>query len=269
MIDIGVNLLHPQFEGDRELVVDRAAAVGITGMLLTATDLQTAAATIDFCASSERQAIQMRTTAGVHPHDAKDAPENLADLLRTLAGSPEVRAIGETGLDFNRNFSPPDLQISVFETQLRLAADLALPVFAHDRDSDGQVYRLLKKYAHLLPGMVVHCFTGSAADLDRYLDLGCAIGITGWVCDRRRGETLRGIVSRIPLDRLMIETDAPFLLPQNAPPDWYQHNAGIRRRNEPALLPWVAAGIAEATGRLLQEIREGTAANARRLFGLD
>ncbi len=268
MIDIGVNLLHPQFDRDRLAVVDRAVAEGLTAMLITATDLAATTATIEYCDAHAHPAIQLQTTAGIHPHDARHAPENLSDVLRELALSEHVRAIGETGLDFNRNFSPPDIQAHVFEQQLSLAADLSLPVFVHDRDSGGQVYRLLKKHAHLLPGMVVHCFTGNAAELDAYLDLGCSIGITGWISDSRRGTTLREIVGRIPLDRLMIETDAPFLLPQNAPADWYQHNAGVKRRNEPALLPWVAAGVARATGSSLQEVTERTAANACRLFGL-
>lgn len=274
MIDIGVNLLHPQFDPDRQAVINRAATSGITGMLITATDLDTTRAAINFCEAHPGSSPVLASTAGVHPHyakDAKDAEEDLTETLRELAHSPHVRAIGETGLDFNRNYSPPDIQLRVFEQQLCLAADLALPVFVHDRDSDGAVFQALKKHAHQLPNMVVHCFTGTASELNHYLDLGCAIGITGWICDQRRGGSLREMVDAIPLDRLLIETDAPFLMPQNVPKDWQKVNApgASRRRNEPALLPWVASAVAEATGTPLVDIIEATRSNAARIFGPD
>jgi TatD DNase family protein len=267
LIDIGVNLLHPQFAADRQAVLDRARSAGVEQMLITATDLTMAAAAIDLCGASN----DLFCTAGVHPHDAKDAPQDpevLAEELRQLAMRPAVRAIGETGLDFNRNFSPPDVQRRVFDTQLVLAGELGLPVFVHDRDSDGAVYEALARHAAGLSGMVVHCFTGSSQDLDRYLALGCAIGITGWICDKKRGGLLRELVGRIPLDRLLIETDAPFLLPQNAPRNWQKTNApgASSRRNEPALLSFVAEGIAEATGIPAAEIIAASSHNARQLF---
>ncbi len=270
MIDIGVNLLHPQFAADRQAVLDRARSAGVERMLITATDLPMAAAAVSLCKGTD----DLFCTAGVHPHDAKDAPtdpEALREQLRLLARESAVRAIGETGLDFNRNFSPPDVQRRVFETQLGLAGELGLPVFVHDRDSDGAVYEALARHADRLPGMVVHCFTGSGEDLDRYLALGCAIGITGWICDRKRGGELRALVGRIPLNRLLIETDAPFLLPQNAPKNWQKTHApgSSSRRNEPALLAYVAAGIAGASGVPAADIIAASSANARSLFRLD
>jgi len=266
MIDIGANLLHPQFDADRAGVVDRARAAGVTRMLVTATDLPMTAAAVELCASAD----DLFCTAGVHPHDAKEAPSDLSDRLQDLARHIAVRAIGETGLDFNRNFSPPHVQRQVFETQLCTAGKIGLPVFVHDRDSNGAVYEALKRHADNLKGMVVHCFSGSGEDLDRYLALGCRIGITGWVCDRKRGQTLREQVGRIPLDRLLIETDAPFLLPQNAPGGWQQEHApgASSRRNEPALLPYVATGIADATGVPVAEIVSASTRNARELFNL-
>lgn len=267
MIDIGANLLHPQFDADRAAVIDRARQAGVQRMLVTATDLDMAQAAIRLC----RENGDLFCTAGVHPHDAKEAPDDLSERLKSLAADRDVRAIGEAGLDFNRNFSPPDLQRQVFEIQLQVAAELQLPVFVHDRDSDGAVYEALKRYADKLPGMVVHCFTGSETDLDSYLSLGCAIGITGWLCDRKRGAPLRELVDRIPLDRLMIETDAPFLLPQNAPGNWHREHAPgtSRRRNEPAMLGYVADGIAAVTGLSTTEIIAASAANARSMFRLD
>ena len=266
MIDIGANLLHPQFDADRQDVIGRARQAGVQKMLVTATDLAMTQSAIELCAGTD----DLYCTAGVHPHDARNAPEDLAAELKSLAGQPAVRAIGETGLDFNRNFSPPDVQRQVFDVQLAVAADLNLPVFVHDRDSDGAVYAALAGYADRLPGIVVHCFTGSETDLERYLSLGCAIGITGWVCDKKRGGPLRELVGRIPLDRLMIETDAPFLLPQNAPKRWQQIHApgASSRRNEPALLPYVAEGIAAASGAPVEEIMAASSRNAEKLFRL-
>ena len=267
MIDIGANLLHPQFDADRAAVIERARAAGVTRMLVTATDLAMAEAAIALC----RREADLFCTAGVHPHDAKDAPADqaaLAERIAQLAADPVVRAVGETGLDFNRNFSPPEMQRRVFETQLTVAGELGLPVFVHDRDSDGAVYAALARHSGRLPGMVVHCFTGSSEDLDRYLELGCAIGVTGWISDKKRGESLRELVGRIPLDRLLIETDAPFLLPQNAPRSWQKAHApgASSRRNEPALLPFVAEAIAEAAGVPAAEVIAASSRNAKELF---
>ncbi len=159
-----------------------------------------------------------------------------------------VRAIGETGLDFNRNYSPQPAQRAVFDAQLALAVRLQLPVFVHDRDSNGAVADALSRHRAALRDVVVHCFTGSEADLLRYLDLGCHIGITGWICDERRGSALKQLVARIPDDRLLIETDAPFLLPRTLSP------RPKNRRNEPAYLIWVARAVAEARGQTVEAV---------------
>jgi TatD DNase family protein len=265
VIDIGVNLLHPQFDDDREAVLARARAAGVHQLLVTATDLTMAARAVDWC-----EAHDLYCTAGVHPHDAKDAPADLAERLADLARSPRVKAIGETGLDFFRNFSPPSTQHRVFDVHLQAAGKLGLPAFVHDRDSDGAVYAALRRHRDRLPGVVVHCFTGTADDLSRYLALDCHIGITGWVCDERRGQELRALVPLIPLERLLIETDAPFLLPHDTPRTWHAEHApgASRRRNEPALLPLVAARIARERRVSTETIVRETAANARRLFDL-
>ncbi|MGD8832383.1 MAG: TatD family hydrolase [Pseudomonadales bacterium] len=265
MIDIGVNLLHPQFDPDRTAVVDRARAAGVTGMLVTATDLTTAEAAIDLCARTD-----LYCTAGVHPHEAKDAPADLSERLLELAGNDRVRAIGETGLDFHRSFSPHEIQRRLFDVQLEVASTCGLPVFVHDRDTGGAVFDELRPRAARLAGVVVHCFTGTSEDLERYLDLGCFIGITGWVTEKRRGVELREVIRDLPLEKLLIETDAPFLLPHNVPGGWREANAPgtRRRRNEPALLPWVAAGVAEAMSVSVEDVIRHSGDNARRLFGL-
>ena len=181
--------------------------------------------------------------------------------LRALAAQDPVCAIGEAGLDFYRNFSPPEDQHAVFDAQIRLAAELGLPLFVHDRDSGGAVYDALMNQAGQLNGVVIHCFTGDEADLRRYLAAGFHIGITGWVCDRRRGERLRGLIPQIPIDRLLIETDAPFLLPNGA-----DSPTADKRRNEPCLLPFIARAIADLLDMPTSELACQTTTNARRLF---
>ena len=190
--------------------------------------------------------------------------------LREAAGRAPVRAIGETGLDFNRNFSPPDVQRRIFSAQLECAVEVGLPVFVHDRDSNGEVAEHLERYRADLSGAVVHCFTGSADDLERLLALDCYIGITGWITESKRGAPLREIVRRLPLDRLMIETDAPFLLPRNLPKHWHREHApgASSRRNESALLPYVAAGVAAALDIDVEAVVAASTANAVKLFGL-
>lgn len=259
MIDIGVNLLHEQFAADRDDVVARAWDAGLEHMIVTGTDVDSSRQAADFAAGDPR----LSATAGIHPHHAGGAPTGWRRELAGLVRLPPVVAVGETGLDFNRNFSPRADQERLFAEQLELAAEVDLPVFVHDRDAGETVAGCLREAARMESGVVVHCFTGSAGDLERYLDLGCHIGITGWVCDRRRGGPLRDLVPGIPLERLMIETDAPFLRPHTAPRD---HHG---RRNEPALLPWVARRLAELHGIDEAELAARTAANARRFFRLD
>ena len=203
------------------------------------------------------------STAGVHPHDAKSLDDRTLVALRALMDAPEVVAVGECGLDFNRDFSPRPKQEQAFAAQLVLAAETGLPVFLHERDAHDRFLAILKEHWPHLTGGVVHCFTGSAAALDAYLELGLHVGITGWVCDERRGKGLRGMVGRIPLNRLMIETDAPFLTPRITP-------SGVKlpRRNEPSFLPHVAEAVAQCAGQPLSVIAAQTTATARAFFAL-
>ena len=262
MIDIGANLLNGQFRDDLDAVLSRAREAHLTHILVTGADLADSSAAIDLCARHE----DLSCTAGIHPHNAGEAlraGEDWLGRLRALAAAPQVRAIGETGLDFHRNFSPQPAQRRVFAAQVALAAQLPLPLFVHERDTGGTVYDILASQAERLPGVVIHCFTGSEQDLKGYLNKGFYIGVTGWVCDRRRGETLRHLVPKIPLDRLLIETDAPFLLPYGA-----QSPSAHKRRNEPCLLPFIAAFIARLRGITTEEVATQTTANAKRLFNL-
>jgi TatD DNase family protein len=264
VIDIAVNLLHQRFAADREEVLQRATAAGVASMLITSTDLNATEKAIAYC-----ELHDMFCTAGIHPHDANGAAEKYVDELTLLAQSDRVKAIGETGLDFNRNFSPPATQRDIFSQQLRLACELQKPVFVHDRDSNGEVYDQLHEFDKELNGVVIHCFTGTRTDLHRYLEAGYFIGITGWVCDVRRGEELRSMIPDIPLEQLLVETDAPFLKPHTVPADW-QANLSRRnsKRNEPALLCYVIAQIAQLHECEPNTIAAITTRNALTLFDL-
>lgn len=254
-IDIGVNLGHRRFARDREAVVARAREAGVEAMVLTGTSV----------AESEQAAELAHTfgevaTAGVHPHDAASWDDAAADALRALAARPEVVAIGECGLDFDRDFSPRPAQERCFEAQLALAAELELPVFLHERAAHARFLALLEPWLPKLPAAVVHCFTGEGDALDAYLARDLHVGITGWICDERRGTHLKALVPRIPAGRLMVETDAPFLTPRDIRPR--------PKRNEPALLPHVGAAVAAARGETPGALAAHTTRTARAFFGL-
>jgi TatD DNase family protein len=259
LIDIGVNLGHASFNADRQQVIDRAIAAGVYKMVVTGTSIKS---------SLEAQTLASRfpdilySTAGVHPHNAKNCNNETIKMLRDLAKHKEVVAIGECGLDFNRDFSPRPVQERWFEAQIELACELKLPLFLHERDAHQRFVEILSKYRNQFDAAVVHCFTGNGEELDAYLDLSLHIGITGWICDERRGLHLRDLVRRIPLNQLMLETDAPFLTPRNMQP---KPKDG---RNEPAFLPQVLRSVASSTGKSTDEIADATTNTALAFFQL-
>ncbi len=259
MIDIGVNLTSSQFTGDEDTVVARARDAGVTGMILTGTDIESSREANSLAA---RYSGYAWSTAGVHPHDAKTVDDLALPAIRALAGKESVVAIGECGLDFNRDFSPRPQQEAVFEAHLALAVELQMPVFMHCRDAHERFMAIYRNYADNLPGAVLHCFTGSESELRDCLDAGVAIGITGWVCDERRGGELREVVRYIPDDRLLIETDAPYLIPRDLRPK------PKSRRNEPCYLPHIAGTIAECRGQTWQHVVSVSLQNSRRIFCL-
>lgn len=258
MFDIGVNLTSGQFDKDREAVVARAYAAGVSGMLLTGTNLYE---------SQQAQRLASRyqncwSTAGVHPHDASHWQPETTNALRQLAQRPEVVAIGECGLDFNRNYSTPEDQERVFSAQLALAAELSLPVFMHCRDAHERFIALLTPWLDQLPGAVLHCFTGTWEEARACLELGIYLGITGWVCDERRGLELRELLPAIPANKLLFETDAPWLLPRDLPVK------PSSRRNEPCYLPHIITQSAKWRGEDVHWLMQQTDENARTLFGI-
>jgi TatD DNase family protein len=258
LTDIGANLTHASFRDDRDEVITRALAAGVRTIVVTGTSLAASQRALDLARGHAR----LRATAGVHPHDARNAGDAELAVLRALAAQPECVAVGECGLDFNRDFSPRPAQERVFEAQLELAAAVRKPLFLHERDAHARFCEILGRTRPPVAA-VVHCFTGDAAELDAYLAMDLHIGITGWICDERRGKHLRELVRRIPLDRLMLETDAPFLTPRTMRP------RPRRDRNEPAFLPHVLQAVATALARPPAEVATATTATARRFFTLD
>jgi TatD DNase family protein len=259
LVDIGANLTHPAFEADFEAVLERAAAAGVERMIVTGTSVTESAHARTIAAA---HAGRLYCTAGIHPHHAGDYDSASIPALRAIAADPEVVAIGECGLDFNRNYSPHPAQEDCFLAQLDLAIELGKPVFLHARDAHPRMAQLLGTRRDRLPRCVAHCFTGERDEMRAYLDLGLYIGITGWICDERRGRHLIELVRDIPGDRLMIETDAPYLTPRDMRPQ------PRGRRNEPAFLTHVAHAVARARGEQFDALAQTSTRNASAFFGL-
>lgn len=259
LVDIGANLAHDSFDEDRDAVIEAARDAGLGAIVVTGSSVDSSA---DALTLARQWPGFLFSTAGVHPHHARDLDAKTIGQLREIAAAPEVVAMGECGLDYFRDFSPRSDQAKAFERQLELAAELQMPVFLHEREAHADFIALVSSYADRLPGAVAHCFTGSEAELDKNLALGLYIGITGWICDERRGAHLKELVRNIPLDRLMIETDAPYLLPRDLAP------RPASRRNEPRYLPQILSTIAASLDADPAEIARATAENSVRFFGL-
>jgi len=259
LIDIGLNLGHDSYDADRDAVIARAQKAGVVQMIVTGATLEGSRKAIDLARSRPRQ---LYATAGVHPHHATELTGESLTELEELARQPEVVAAGECGLDYFRDFSPRPVQQNAFHRQLELAAKVEKPVFLHQRDAHDDFLAILREHRKTLVGGVAHCFTGGAHELTAYLGLGFAIGITGWICDERRGAHLLPLVRDIPADRLLLETDGPYLLPRDLSPK------PASRRNEPAYLPHIAEVVARARGELVTDLARSSTAATRKLFGL-
>lgn len=258
-VDIGVNLTNKRFDKDRRGVIEGALRAGVSQLVVTGTNLTESQKAIELCKKFPKVLL---STAGCHPHDAKNFSAEHYSHLKEMLEQRSVVAVGECGLDFNRNFSPPDTQLAVFEQQLKLATQVRKPLFLHERDAFKQQLKLLTAYRGGVTGGVVHCFTGTKEQLLAYLDLDLHIGVTGWVCDDRRGQELRDIIHLIPDDRLMLETDAPYLLPRDLRPKPKSN------RNLPEYLPHIARVIAELRGVTIERLAEQCYVNTTQFFGL-
>jgi TatD DNase family protein len=243
LIDIGANLTHDSFDADRDAVLARAAAAGVARIIVTGTSVTSSVQAMALC---EAQPKALFATAGVHPHHSADLDAHTTAALRSLLA----------------NYSPRETQRQAFAAQLELATEVQKPVFLHQRDAHEEFVAMLAPVRKSLAGGVAHCFTGGPKELEAYLALDLHIGITGWVCDERRGAELRAAVPSIPLDRLLIETDAPYLLPRDLEPK------PQGRRNEPQFLAHVLERVAALLEQPAAVVARATTANAERLFGL-
>lgn len=269
LIDIGVNLSNARFDNDRGELLERARDAGVEKLILTGTSISESEHVVALCSEyAERFPEMLYATAGIHPHDAKSLNSESIATLKALATQPCVVALGEMGLDFNRNFSNPAAQEKAFEAQLELAVTLQLPVFLHERDAADRQLQILRVYRDHLSDAVLHCFTGTREALYGYLDLDLHIGITGWICDDRRGEALQKLVVDIPRQRLMVETDAPYLSPKNLPKNQLPYPIS-GSRNEPCALPFIVRTIAHHREETAEQVARQTTANATRFFRLD
>ncbi len=257
LTDIGANLADESFSADLDQVLARAAAAGVSRMVVTGSSLPSNRRALEL---ARGQPGTLRATAGCHPHHAAAYDDELDAQIRRLAPDPLVVAVGECGLDYFRDLAPRDAQAIAFARQLAIAADMAKPVFLHQRDAIDDFVAQLSPWRDRLPRAVAHCFTGGPAELAKLLKLDLYIGITGWICDERRGAALRSAVAAIPAERLLIETDAPYLLPRTLKP------RPRTRRNEPQWLGEVLRVLAGCRGESPEELAGLTHANATRFF---
>lgn len=260
LIDIGANLAHDSFDGDLDAVLERARDAGVNRIVVTGSSDDSNRGAL---ALARRFPGALFSTAGVHPHHAKDYTDASDALIRDLVAQPDCVAVGECGLDYFRNFSPREAQLEAFKRQLDIAIETGMPVFLHQRDAHDDFVEVLGKALPRVSRAVAHCFTGQHESLSEYLAMGLYVGITGWICDERRGRHLHEIVSTIPDDKLMIETDAPYLMPRTLKPK------PATRRNEPMHLTEVLRVVAEARGQSEEHVARITTENAVRFFALD
>ena len=261
-IDIGINLTNKQFAGEYDEVIDRAISAGVEQILLTGTSVRSSKEAL---ALAKEYPETLFATAGIHPHDAKTMNAESIKILAALLKEKKVVSVGECGLDFDRDFSPRPLQESCFHAQLSLAEEVQKPLFLHERAAFDRFIAILKEHSSLPEG-VVHCFTGQLKEAKTYLEMGYYIGFTGAITDMRRFAALEEVVRYVPLDRMLIETDAPFMMPKNVP--IHQLSYHQQRRNEPVFLPYVAQTIAHYKGVPLKAVADKTRENAEALFKL-
>ena len=240
-------------------MMQRANDAGITTIIVTGSSDDSNARAAELARTHPGT---LYATAGVHPHHASDYTDRSDARIRSLVEDEVVVAVGECGLDYFRNFSPRAAQLDAFRRQLMIATETGLPVFLHQRDAHDDFVAVLEPVLPHLSRAVAHCFTGEGESLREYLAMDLYIGITGWICDERRGKHLHDIVHIIPDDRLLLETDAPYLLPRTIKPK------PKTRRNEPMYLPEVLKVVAEARGQSQEHVARMTTENARRFFNL-
>ena len=249
--------MHKSFRKDREEIIEEAKKVGVSKFIITGTNVKSSQIASEYALNYPDV---LYSTSGVHPHDAKTCNDKTLNELQKIAENPSVVAIGECGLDYNRDFSPRDVQREWFEKQIKLAEELNMPLFLHERDAHEDMYNILEKHNKIAKKAVIHCFTGTKREAENYIDLGCYIGVTGWICDMKRGKSLQEAVSVIPSDKLMIETDAPFLIPKNF------DNKPKKNRNEPKYLPHILNTIANYKNEDVEKLGKEVTKTTKKFF---
>lgn len=258
--DIAVNLVGSSIESDADNIIAMAKQVGVSPLMVIASHLDESERAIAFCQDYPEL---LYCTVGVHPHHSSKWQQDSPIKLKGLCQSPLVKAVGECGLDYNRDYSPRDKQRQAFSEQLALACELQLPVLMHQRDSHNDFMAILKEYRSSLPKALLHCFTGNQAELEAYLELDLHIGVTGWVCDERRGQDLANSVNLIPDNRILIETDSPYLLPRSMRPKPKSN------KNLPQYLPYIAEFIAKLRQQNVAEFAQHCYQNSLSYFNID
>ena len=252
--DIGLNLFCKQFK-DPEMIINDAAAEQV-GCILTGSDMKSSEAVNKFVKTHDCYG-----TLGIHPHSADSAKaEDFQRIREAVSTNEKIVAVGECGLDYDRMFSTRENQIRCFEHQIKIAEELGKPLFLHEREAADDFIQRFRKHSDICKHSVVHCFTGDKETLKKYLDMGFYIGITGWICDERRGGALREAVKLIPLDRIMAETDAPYLTPRNI--------KGLDRTNVPQNIKYVVAELAKNMRVSEDELISALKENTERFFGI-
>lgn len=252
--DIGLNLFCKQFP-DPEKIIREAGDNGVC-CILTGTDAKENRQIDRFVKIHEAFG-----TAGIHPHNADRAKQEDFQMIEQIVSeNPKVAAVGECGLDYDRMFSSKENQIRCLEKQIVIAEKLNKPLFLHERGASADFIRRFKKHPDICGKSVVHCFTGDKATLEQYLALGFSIGITGWICDDKRSKELREAVRLIPLDRILVETDAPYLTPKNV--------NGLGRINVPQNIVYVVRELAKHMKVPEDVLLENAKKNTERIFGI-
>ncbi|GAB0155668.1 TatD family hydrolase [Chryseobacterium sp. Alg-005] len=257
-VDIGINLTNKQFYNEHDKIINRALDNGVEQMILTGTSVR---GSRESASIAEEYPGILFSTAGIHPHDAKSFNDQSINDLRKLLQYDYIVSVGECGLDFDRDFSPRPVQEKCYRAQLELAIEVDKPLFLHERSAFKRFNEITDEYISSLPEAVVHCFTGTLEEAKMYLNKGFYLGFTGAISDEKRFKHLEDVIRYVPLDRMMIETDAPFMLPKNMP--------GIQnRRNEPSFLPYVAQTIAHLKKISISEVADETTRVAGKFFRL-
>lgn len=262
MFDCGVNLCSKQFNNYLDTLKTHSIGTGLNGWIAISNSEKEWEKNIFYCRKYSEKNFIIKTTIGIHPHNAVNANFNTWKNLNKLVANNKVIAIGECGLDYNRMFSPAEIQMEVFIAQMEIANKYNLPLYLHERDAHDDFYNLLCIYKAKYPNLtgIVHCFTGTEEQMKKYIEFGFYIGITGWICDDRRNKNLCDAVISLPLDKLILETDSPFLIPFEYSKEWNTNT------NQPDSIHYIIKKISQLTGIEQSKIKENSIKNTKTLF---